>query len=127
MEYDIFMGIPEVRDLWNELKEKVSSGTANKKEEKLYKQFGKAMYLLSQNPRHPGLQSHEIAALTARYSHKVWESYLENNTPAVGRIFWAYGPGQGEITIVGIEPHTNDTKSNAYKKITFSQMGEEIK
>ena len=37
MEYDILMGIPEVRDLWNELKEKVLSGTANKKEEKLYK------------------------------------------------------------------------------------------
>lgn len=127
MEYDILMGIPEVRNLWNELKEKVSSGTANKKEEKLYKQFGKAMYLLSQNPRHPGLQSHEIAALTARYGHKVWELYLENNTPAAGRIFWAYGPGQGEITIVGIEPHPNDTKSNAYKKITLSQMGEEIK
>lgn len=127
MEYDILMGIPEVRNLWNELKEKISSGTASKKEEKLYKQFGKAMYLLSQNPRHPGLQSHEIAALTARYGHKVWESYLENNTPAAGRIFLAYGPGQGEITIVGIEPHPNDTKSNANKKITLSQMGEEIK
>ena len=126
MEYDIHMGVPEVKEFWDDLKAKVASGTAWKKEEKLYKQLGKAMYLLSQNPRHPGLQSHEISALTARCGIKVWESYLENNTPAAGRIFWSYGPQQGDITIVGIEPHPNDAKSNAYKKITLSQMGKEL-
>ena len=57
---------------------------------------------------------------------KVWESYLENNTPAAGRIFWSYGPQKGDITIVGIEPHPNDAKSNAYKKIILSQMGKEL-
>ena len=39
---------------------------------------------------------------------------------------WTYGPGQGDITIVAIEPHPND-KSNAYKKITLSAMGEVLK
>ena len=91
-----------------------------------YRQMGKAMYLLSQNPRHPGLQSHEITSLTARYGIKVWESYLENNTPGAARIFWAYGPEKGDITIIGLEPHPNDAKGNAYKKITLSQMGKEV-
>ena len=124
MEYKIHMGIPEMKELWDDLCAKVKCGKASKPDEKLYKQLGKAMYLLSQNPRHPSLRSHEISGLTARFGIKVWESYLENNTPAAGRIFWAYGPQQGDITILSVEPHPNDAKSNAYKKITISQMGE---
>lgn len=123
--FEIHMGIPEMQEFWESLQDKVKTGKASKKEEKLYKQVGKAMYLLSQNPRYPGLQSHEITSLTARYGMKVWESYLENNTPAAGRIFWAYGPEQGDITVIGLEPHPND-KANAYKKITLSQMGKEV-
>lgn len=124
--YEIHMGVPEMKEFWDALQTKVRSGQAGKNEQKLYRQVGKAMRLLSETPRHPGLQSHEITALTARYGMKVWESYLENNTPGAGRIFWAYGPNQGDITVVGLEPHPND-KSNAYKKITLSQMGEEVK
>ena len=126
MAYEIHMGVPEMEEFWNALKGKVNSDGANKSEEKLYRQRGKAIYLLSQNPRHPGLRSHEITSLSARYGMKVWESYLENNTPAAGRIFWAYGPEQGDITVIGLEPHPNDGKGNAYKKITLSRMGKEI-
>ena len=126
MVYSIRLGIPEMEQLWTGLKEKTKTGTANKDEQKLYRQLGKAMFLLSQDPRHPGLRSHEIAALTTRYGMKVWESYLENNTPKAGRIFWVYGPAQGDITVIGIEPHPNDSKSNAYKKITLSQTGEAV-
>lgn len=123
--YNIRMGVPEMSALWNALKGKTARDEASKKEARLYKQLGKAMLLLSNNPRHPGLQSHEISALTARYGMKVWESYLENNTPGAGRIFWVYGPNQGDITIIGLEPHPND-KSNAYRKITLSAMGNEV-
>ena len=123
--FDIHLGIPEMKALWNDLKTKHNAGTANKDEEKLYKQMGKAMKLISENPRHRGLQTHEITALSARFGMKVWQSYLENNTPGAGRIFWAYGPGKGDITIIGLEPHPDD-KSNAYKKITLSQMGKEV-
>ena len=122
--YAIHMGIPEMQKLWEELQRKVKSDKATSKDEKLYKQLGKAMRILSENPRHPGLRTHEIDALTARYGIKVWESYLENNTPGAGRMFWVYGPDVGDITIIGLEPHPND-KSNAYKKITLSQMGNE--
>ena len=124
--FTIRMGIPEMEEFWEELESKVESGTASKSEEKLYRKIGKALVLLANDPRYPGLNSHEISSLTARYGQKVWESYLENKTPAAGRIFWTYGPGQGDITIVAIEPHPND-KSNAYKKITLSAMGEVLK
>ena len=123
--YKIHLGIPEMKTLWDQLSEKVKRGGANAKEEKLYRQIGKAMYLLSLDPHYPGLKSHEISALTARYGMKVWESYLENNTPTAGRLFWVYGPEKGDITIIGLEPHPND-KSNAYKKITLSSMGESV-
>ena len=124
--YNIHMGIPEMAVFGQCLCEKVNSAAAGKDEVKLHKKIGKALYLLSQNPRHPGLESHEIASLSKRYGMKVWQSYLENRTPAAGRIFWVYGPSQGEITIIGIEPHPND-KSNAYAKVTLSSMGDIIK
>ena len=126
MVYEVHLGIPEMQELWEDLQNKLKTGRANADEHRLYKQIGKAMYLLSQNPRHPGLQSHEISSLTARYGMKVWESYLENRKPKAGRIFWVYGPEHGDITIIGLEPHPEDSKSNAYKKITLSQMGKEI-
>ena len=123
MPYKIRLGIPEMEALWNRLEEKHRDGTAKKEDELLRKKMGKAMHLLSQNPRHPGLHSHEISSLTARYGIKVWQSYLEKDTPKAGRLYWAYGPDKGDITIIGLEPHPDD-KSNAYQKITLSSMGE---
>ena len=124
--FEIHLGIPEMEELWNSLSGKVNNGSAKRNEIKLYKRMGKAMALLSDNPRHPGLNSHEISSLTARYGMKVFESYLENNTPKAGRIFWVYGPDKKGITIIGLEPHPDD-KSNSYKKVTLSSMGEEVK
>ena len=123
--FDIRLGIPEMKALWDNLSKKVSGGSAKKDEEKQYRQLGKAMKLLAENPRYPGLHTHEIASLSARYGRKVWESYLENNTPKDGLLFWVYCKGTGEITVIGIEPHPDD-KANAYRKITLSSLGEEI-
>jgi hypothetical protein len=74
---------------------------------------------LAHDPSYPGLKSHEIAELSDREGFRVWQSYIENNTPAAGRIYWTYGPNKGEITVLGVEPHPND-KSNAYSKIRLS-------
>ncbi|MFY7997604.1 MAG: hypothetical protein ACOVSW_03270, partial [Candidatus Kapaibacteriota bacterium] len=79
-----------------------------------------ALSLLAQNPRHNSLQSHEIEVLSRRVGYKVWQSYLENNTPSAGRIFWGYGPEQREITIVGVEPHPEDAKESGYEKVRLS-------
>ena len=119
------MGIPEMAQFWDGLTGRVRAGTAGKNEVKLYKKMGKALVHLAQDPRHPGLESHEIPALSKRYGIRAWQSYLENQTPAAGRLFWAYGPGRGSITVLAMEPHPND-KANAYEKITLSAMGEII-
>ena len=124
--FTISMGIPEMEAFWTNLESKVEAQTASGDEVRLYRKIGKALLLLANDPRHPGLNTHEISSLTARYGSKVWESYLENKAPAAGRLFWAYGPGCGDITILAIEPHPND-KSNAYKKITLSAMGDVLK
>lgn len=124
--FEIHMGVSEMETFWNELKNKVKFGKASKKEILKCKTIGKALLLLSNDPRHPSLHSREISSLTSRYGQKVWESYLENNKPAAVRLFWTYGPSQESITILAIEPRQND-KSNAYNKITLSSMGEAIK
>lgn len=121
--FSIRMGLPEMDRIWRDLCQKNKDGTASAAENKLLKKLGNALKHLSADPKYPGLNSHEITALSARYGMKVWESYLENNTPAAGRIFWVYGPNKNDITVIGLEPHPND-KSNAYKKITLSSMGE---
>ena len=123
--FNIHLGVPEMEVFWANLKAKHNDGTSSKNEEKLYKQIGKAMYLIANNPRHTGLHTHEIDALTSRYGMKVWQSYLENNTPNAGRIFLVYGPNHGDITIIGVEPHPED-KTHAYKTIPLSHMGKEL-
>lgn len=118
--FKIRMGVPEMKDLWDTLSSKSKHGTLTKTEVLLYKKLGKALRFLSANPQHPGLASHDIDALSHRYGEKVWQSYLENRTPAAGRIFWVYGPGRGEITVIGLEPHPEDEKSSGYANVKLS-------
>ena len=120
--FDIYFGIPQMRDFWIDLKTKVETKTANKDELKLYKKLVKTLTLLQNNPRHNSLNSHEIEILSQRYGMKVWESYLENRKPAAGRLFWIYYP-PGSITIIGLEPHPNDNK-HSYEKITLSSTAQ---
>ena len=78
MNFNIRMGIPEMQELWLDLQEKYRSGNIKKKEEQLYKKWGKALKLLSADPGYPSLQTHEIEPLSRRYGMKVRQSYLEN-------------------------------------------------
>ena len=119
--FDIKLGVPEIESLWFDLQDKVDTNKASKTEKLIYRKLGKTFFLLAKDPKYPSLKSHEIDALTRRYGMKVFESYLENNKPAAGRIFWVYGPNKNEITIIGIEPHPND-KVDSYKKITLSKF-----
>ena len=74
MNFNIRMGIPEMQELWLDLQEKYRSGNIKKKEEQLYKKWGKALKLLSADPGYPSLQTHEIEPLSRRYGMKVWQS-----------------------------------------------------
>jgi hypothetical protein len=44
------------------------------------------------NQRHPSLHSHPYESFPVDRNVKVWDSYVENNTPGAWRIFWRYGP-----------------------------------
>ncbi len=122
MSYAIRMGIPEMDELWNTLKTKHRDGTIGKKDEDLYKKWGNALKKLSLDPMYPSLKSHEITELSRRYGMKVWQSYLENKKSDARRIYWVYGPGQQEITIIGLEPHPEDAKNGAYDRIKLSEL-----
>jgi hypothetical protein len=110
------MGLPEMEALWNDLSSRQQAGTLDKGEAQFFKKLVKALGYLAENPRHNSLASHEIDDLTRKYGLKIFQSYLENKTPAAGRVFWAYGPERGDITVLAIEPHPEDQKRGAYQR-----------
>jgi hypothetical protein len=74
------------------------------------KKVRKALKHLESNPRHPGLHSHPYESFPVDRNVKVWDSYVENNTPSAWRIFWCYGPNDPAaqlpvITVLAITPH----------------------
>lgn len=95
--FDIFL-TDEAGDQLNDLQ-------TDKGLSKRYKAVKKALQLLSQNPRHPGLQTHEFTTLKGPKGEKVFEAYAEQSTPAAYRVFWYYGPKEKQITIIAITPH----------------------
>jgi hypothetical protein len=81
--------------------------TKASKKEGLFKQVHKTVNLLRANPKHPGLQTHEYTSIENPFDkkQKVFEAYAQNKTPGAYRVFWCYGPGKNEITIIAITPH----------------------
>lgn len=73
--------------------------------EKRLKAVRKALALLENNPRHPGLNTHKYHDLRGPAGEELFEAYAESGTPAAYRIFWFYGPGKGVIAITAITPH----------------------
>jgi hypothetical protein len=120
--HTIRMGVPEMAAYWESLSSRSDRNKLNRQEKASFKKLVKTLDHLRHNPRHPGLGTHPIDHLTKRYGCKVWQSYLENRKPAAGRLFWVYGPGRGEITILAIEPHPEDSKRGAYDRIKLSSL-----
>lgn len=87
----------------------------------LFKRLSKVILLLSNNPRHPSLHTHEIQPLSKKYGLTIWQSYLDQSNLA-NRVFWAYGPDRLQITLLGIEPHPEDAKRGAYERIKLSEL-----
>ena len=128
MHYQIELGVPDFRDFYIELLNRAKTDTLDRDEIRLFKKLSKAISFLENNPAHNSLNSHEIDELSARYTKqigrevKVWQSYIENNTPAAGRLYWCYGPVPGVITIIGLEPHPEDRKKAGYAKVKLSDL-----
>ncbi len=103
-------------ETYNDLKAKAEkcvesrTGASKKKssqQEGLFKQVHKTLSLLRSNPKHPGLQTHEYDSMENPHDQKkkVFEAYAQNKSPGAYRVFWCYGPGKKEITIIAITPH----------------------
>lgn len=106
----------EAAGRYKELRAKAQESLANRqakkrkkisKAEGLFKQVHKAIKLLREDPRHPGLQTREFHSIPHPFQKngKVFEAYAQNKTPGAYRVFWCYGPDRGEITIIAITPH----------------------
>ena len=80
------MGVPEMENYWRSITDKHAQGKLTKKEVKDFKKLVKALRFLENNPRHPGLESHEIEPLSRRCKQRVWQSYIENKTPDACRV-----------------------------------------
>jgi hypothetical protein len=91
--------------LTDEAKNQLERLKKDKGLEKRYNAVRKAIGFLSENPRHKSLKTHEFTSLTGPKGEKIFEAYAEQSTPAAYRIFWYYGPGRNQMTILAITPH----------------------
>ena len=121
MTFTIRMGLPDMAAFNDEITAKARAGTLSAEEKVLFKQWRKTLGHLAQNPRHPGLRTHEIEPLSRRFGQKVFQSYL-NQGDTADRLYWVYGPGRAEITVVGLEPHPEDRKRGGYEKVALSDL-----
>ena len=73
--------------------------------QKRYKAVEKSLRYLSENPKHPSLQTHKYASIAGPKGEEVFEAYAQQDTPASYRIFFFYGPQNRSITIIAVTPH----------------------
>ena len=79
------------------------------------KQVRKTLSYLQTNPRSKSLQTHEYQSLTRHYGIRIFEAYVQQDTPVACRVFWHYGPDEtgkeGKrmpiITILAITPYSD--------------------
>lgn len=74
MAFKIRMGLPEMEAFWRDLATRQQQGRLDREEQKFFKKLVKALAFLGQNPRHPGLASHEIDDLTRKHGMKIFQS-----------------------------------------------------
>lgn len=86
---------PEARDGLEELK----------KDKIKLKRVQKCLGLIQSDSKHPGLRTHKYCSIKTEDGGDLFQSYVENKTPAAWRVFWHWGPGESTITIVAIAPH----------------------
>jgi hypothetical protein len=72
-----------------------------------YRKVVRCLAKLEQDPNYPSLASHRFETIKTLGPDRepIGESYVENDAPSAGRIWWFYGPDRGEITVVNIGPH----------------------
>ena len=93
--------------------EELTKLESNPAAEGILKQVRKTLGYLETNLQANSLRIHPHHSLTRRYRRKVFESYVQQDTPGAYRVFWYYGDDETDkngkqipiITIVAITPH----------------------
>ena len=111
---------PEAAEVYENLRQAAKQASATRKktgktktskQEGGYIQVKGTVKLMNENLRHPSLNTHEYDSMKNPFDEKgkpkgkVFEAYAQNQTPGAYRVFWVYGPGQKEITIIAITAH----------------------
>lgn len=117
--FNVVMGTNDMKELYKKL---TTRKDLKGKEKHLQSRFIKTLDQLKTNPRYPSLNSHRIADLTDELGYIVWQSDMENNTSGALRMFWRYGPEDGEISVVGVSSHPENGKRGRMRVDCFSGM-----
>ena len=92
--------------LTDESKSQIEAILTNPSKKGLAKQLKKALKLLANNPKHPGLRTHAMKGSFSHLGRKVFTSYVQNNTPGAHRILWTYQENEPPlILIIEVIPH----------------------
>ena len=78
MAFRIRMGVPEMEAFWNDVSARKLQGKLSKGEETFFKKLVQALAFLGQNPRHPGLASHEIDDLSRKHRRRIPDPTLHS-------------------------------------------------
>ncbi|MDA8358423.1 MAG: hypothetical protein M0Z95_19525 [Actinomycetota bacterium] len=77
----------------------------SRRDQRKHRKVVKCLALLEQDPSYPSLNSHPYQTFKGPNGEPVYESYVEQHTPGAWRVWWFYGPANGEITVVDLGPH----------------------
>lgn len=69
------------------------------------KKIKNTIEMLQNNPTHSSLNTHKNSSIRNKNNQETFQSYIENNSLGVCRLFWLYGPDEGEITVFAITHH----------------------
>lgn len=72
---------------------------------RILKDVRKTIKLMEKNLRHPSLNTHPYYGFKGSNNEKIFTAYAQNKTSAAYRIFWHYGPGKNNLTIIAIIAH----------------------
>ncbi|MGA8163403.1 MAG: hypothetical protein WB791_00065 [Waddliaceae bacterium] len=86
-------------------KEQYETLKHSKDKKHIFKSVRKTLGLMEVNLRHSSLKTHVFSSQKGPKGGKVFEAYVQNKTPGAYRVFWYYGPNEGQITILAITPH----------------------
>jgi len=114
MSFRIRMGVPEMAAYGTDFSARKRPGRRHNDEEKFFKKLVKAPGFLVQNPRHPGLASHEIDDLTRPQGIKVFQSYPEDNSPAVVDVAFC------QLVPWPFDPNRQSTLKRTFRRVSFA-------